>query len=246
MQLLDSQLLLPDVTLERYDKRLVIKSEVPLRTLSSAVYRGGRQDDIRSILNLTVHKGYRCSDPAEDLKREIRELGLPDQSIGLMTAVDVKNGVVAFESVGSEPDSPLLVVAVVTAGSGNAWRAGTWPSYLGQEQTSALNPFPYPLGTINMVVLIDGTMTDAAMVNAIATVTEVKTAIFYERGIRCPGSGQMATGTTTDAVVIATTGRGQSMEYGGPGTVVGTLIAQAVTKALNEALDIYDRGKVIG
>lgn len=243
MEILKSQQLLPDVVLELYEKRLVIRSEIPLRTISSAVYCGGVQEDVRSILNLTVHKGYQCDDPAEDLRHEIAEMGLPEQTVGLMTAVDVKNAEVAFEQGTAPNDSGLRVAAVVTAGTGNAWRAGAWPTYLGETEPSVLNPYPFPPGTVNMIVLLDGTMTDAAVVNAAMTITEAKTAAFYDRSISCRASGKMATGTTTDAVVIACTGRGPLLHYGGPGTEVGALLARAVTRALNQALDTYDRDR---
>jgi adenosylcobinamide amidohydrolase len=237
MEILKTQPLLADLVLEVYEKRLVIKSGFPLRTVSSAVYFGGRQDDVRSILNLTVHKGYHCSDPCKDMRREILAMGLPEQTVGLMTAVDAADAAIAIEEAGGH----FRVATVVTAGTGNAWRAGVWPSYLDESGRSPLNPYPYPPGTVNIIVLVEGKMAEAAMINAAMTVTEAKTAVFFERGIRCPASGKTATGTTTDAVVIASTGRGEHLPYGGPGTLAGTLIARSVTRALNEALDNYDR-----
>ncbi|WP_018132203.1 adenosylcobinamide amidohydrolase [Effusibacillus pohliae] len=283
MQPLKRQVLVPDVTLEHYDKRLLVKSGIPLSAVSSAIYNGGRQEGIRCIFNFTVNKGYCSSDPIEDLRREASRLGLPERTIGLMTAVDVKNAAVAIEphddaddapfslvglsSAGpvasreqadgttapAETRHPLRVAAVVTAGISNAWRAGVWPSYL-QETAPAVadahrtgkitrTPAPYRPGTINIIVLVEGQLSDAALVNAVMTVTEAKTAIFYERDIRCPASGRMATGTTTDAVVVAMTGRGEELPYAGPGTVVGALMARAVSRALNVALDSREQNR---
>lgn len=295
MRIPETEPLLQDIRLEHYPKRLVVRSGIPLHTLSSAICCGGLQQGVRSILNLTVDKGYNGSDPAEELRRETAALGLPGKTVGLMTAVDVKHAVVAAESVvisdsgtltgrtvisakfcgtgtssGSAltgcapaesarpegaasggtspgctllesvpPENALTVVAIVTAGISNAWRAGAWPTFLGQKQADDANP--YPPGTINTIVLIEGKMTDAAMVNAVITATEAKTAVFGERGVRCPKSGKTATGTTTDAVVIAATGRGAGLEYAGPGTFVGALIARTVTKALCQALEIGER-----
>ncbi|MDD4369390.1 MAG: adenosylcobinamide amidohydrolase [Oscillospiraceae bacterium] len=58
------------------------------------------------------------------------------------------------------------------------------------------------------MVLVDGNLTGAAMVNAVITATEAKTRAIFQAGVRLP-DGDMATGTTTDAIVIACTGRGK-------------------------------------
>ncbi|GAX89365.1 adenosylcobinamide amidohydrolase [Effusibacillus lacus] len=238
--------LLPDLTLRFGEKRLVVASKVPMRAVSSAILMGGLQPEVRCILNMTVDKGYNCRDPVADLKHEVDKLGLPPQTVGMMTAVDVSKATVAIEtaytndsggSIGTGCDS-LRVAAIVTAGISNAWRVGTWPSYLGQSLPSDLNP--YPPGTVNIIVLVDGGLAEAAMVNAVMTGTEAKTAVFHERNIRCRQSGAIATGTTTDAVVVACTDRGEQLQYAGPGTVAGTLIARAVSKALHQALDIWE------
>ncbi len=73
------------------------------------------------------------------------------------------------------------------------------------------------------------------MVNAVIITTEVKTHLLLERGVRIPG-GHVATGTSTDAVVVACTGRGDSLPYAGPATRVGWLIGQSVRQALGGAL----------
>ena len=62
------------------------------------------------------------------------------------------------------------------------------------------------------------------MVHAVITATEVKTQVLMARGVRTP-EGYAATGTSTDAIAVASTGRGIPLLYAGPVTLVGWLIA---------------------
>src|SRR2546429_2808655 len=55
----------------------------------------------------------------------------------------------------------------------------------------------------------------AALVNAVITATEVKTLALTSAGVRC-ADGRLASGTSTDAVVVAATGRGPRCRFGGP------------------------------
>ena len=54
--------------------------------------------------------------------------------------------------------------------------------------------------------------------------------------IRTP-DGDLATGTSTDTITIAATGKGKLQNYAGSVTVLGWLIARAVRQALNESLN---------
>ncbi|MEL6309353.1 MAG: adenosylcobinamide amidohydrolase, partial [Chloroflexota bacterium] len=91
-------------------------------------------------------------------------------------------------------------------------------------------------GTINIIALVDGNLQAGALVNAVTTITEAKTAVLHARDIRTP-DGLVATGTSTDAVVIAHTGKGASLPYGGPVTEVGYLLARCTRECLELALD---------
>ena len=77
-----------------------------------------------------------------------------------------------------------------------------------------------PHATINMIFLIDAHLTPAAMVNAVITVTEAKTDVLLPRSVLTP-EGHRATGTSTDAIVVACTNRGEPLPYAGPATEVG-------------------------
>jgi adenosylcobinamide amidohydrolase len=71
----------------------------------------------------------------------------------------------------------------------------------------------------------------AALVNLVATLTEVKTDVLRAAGVCCD-DGRPATGTSSDAVVVAATGRGARCRFGGPVTDVGWAAAAAARRAL--------------
>jgi adenosylcobinamide amidohydrolase len=48
--------------------------------------------------------------------------------------------------------------------------------------------------------------------------------------------GHLATGTSTDAVVVATTGRGRRERFGGPISDLGWIVAQAAGAALRRGI----------
>ncbi|MCJ7614865.1 adenosylcobinamide amidohydrolase, partial [Candidatus Bathyarchaeota archaeon] len=56
-------------------------------------------------------------------------------------------------------------------------------------------------------------------------------------------SGEVATGTVTDSVVIACTKRGHQIKYAGTGTALGELIGKSVKTALKKA--IYKQEKLV-
>jgi iron complex transport system ATP-binding protein len=197
---------------------ILIHSDVPLKALSSAVLNGGF---IRSqnILNYQVPLDYSHEDPKMDLKRVSEAFGLKTPVIGLMTGVNIKN-----VSIKNEISNSISTCAIITAGLSNPAAAGDY---------IPIKDF----GTINIIVLIDANLTDSALVDAIKTITEAKTLVLHDLDIRSPYSKHFATGTTSDAVVVACTGQGGTYEYAGTATKVGYSIARVVIKALKIALE---------
>lgn len=205
------------------DRTFLVVSQRPLKVLSSAVL-GGERRQARFIMNLTVEENYNGENPAKDLALLAGKLNLGGEVLGLMTAVDVRHTVMSFGT-----RSGLGVAAVCTAGVGNACSAGS--------QVLAVKGKVAP-GTINIVVLIDGNLTEPAMVNAVITATEAKTLALCRADIRLP-DGALATGTTTDAVVIACTGRGKPLIYAGAATELGFLIGRTAYKAVAQGISDY-------
>jgi iron complex transport system ATP-binding protein len=205
------------ISAEIRENAIIIHSDVPMKVLSSAVLNGGLIQS-QNILNYQVPLDYSHKDPKMDLNRVSEAFGLKKPIIGLMTGVNIKN-----VSIKNEMSSGISTCAVITAGLSNPAAAG---DYI---------PVKY-LGTINIIVLIDGNLTDSALVDAVKTITEAKALVLHDLDIRSPYSDHFATGTTSDAVVVACTGKGKVLEYAGTATELGYLIANCVKKALRNAL----------
>ena len=210
---------------------MIIKSAQPLRVLSSAVCGGG-WTRARNIVNMWVPKNYQGADPARDLGAFIAEAGLKGDTVGLMTAVRSEFAVQRWAEV-----RQVTVGVIATAGVSNATAAGL---ALGNRAAAP--------GTINLVLLVDTQLMPAAMVNAVITATEAKARALRELDVRCATSGELATGTSTDAVVVATTDRGRPWPYAGPATEIGHTLAQLVHAAVRQAVLEYnarvrDRGE---
>jgi iron complex transport system ATP-binding protein len=208
----------PQITLESGEAALIVRSEEPLFTLASAVVGGGF-GHIHAIINRHVNKSYDCADPARDLHEFAAAQGITGEFVGLLTAVWMRKA----QTV-TIRDGDLAVCALITAGVSNACAAGL-------SQPQVVQP-----GTINSIVLIDGKLAPGAMVNAVKTISEAEAGVLYERGIKTAESYQ-ATGTSTDAIVVACTGRGTELPYAGPVTNVGFMIARCVRACLEMALD---------
>jgi adenosylcobinamide hydrolase len=193
---------------------LLIESGHPLRTLNSAPWGGGFGTH-RVLINRQVHKAYRCDDPLAEMNDFLTARGYePSEAACMLTAAKVEDAGFSAMALG------VQVCTWVTVGLGNKARAGM------DLPRSALFP-----GTINIIALIDGCLTDEAMVNAVITATEAKAAALQDLGVRVGDTGPLATGTTTDAVLIAATQRGLACRYAGTATELGYLIGRTVYEA---------------
>jgi adenosylcobinamide hydrolase len=215
---------------------ILIRSEQPMRTLNSSPWGGGFGSHT-CLMNRQVDKHYHASDPINEMNDFItRESLSPSKTAGMLTAAmvhDVGYSSLTWVDEGTEgarghAHDQLQVDAWVTVGLGNKARAGA------KRPAASLYP-----GTINSIVVINGRLTDAAMVNAVITATEAKTAALQTLGIQA--DGQPATGTTTDAVLIASTGRGRLHSYAGTATQLGNLIGRTVYEAIMASGRIYEK-----
>ncbi len=210
--------LLDGVWLERSREALVIRSTEPLEVLSSAVVGGGRRR-ARSIINMHVPLSYDCSTPERDLRAFVRRSRLPAPSVGMMTAVATEDGLVLGEAPGS-----IEVRSVVTVGLANLTRAGEEATERGAA------------GTINAIFLLDASLRDAAALDLAVIAAEAKASVLAEREIRT-AAGSIATGTSTDAVVVAWRPRSTPrLRYGGSATLIGAAVARLMRQAMSEAL----------
>jgi iron complex transport system ATP-binding protein len=207
----------PGVTAALSSELMVLSSDRRLHALASAVVGGGFSYP-RCIISRHVSKDYHHAHPESDLRAFAASQGIGEPFVGLMTAVYLDKARAA-----SVQDRDLIVSAIVTAGVGN-------PTAPGLSAPASLTP-----GTINLILLVDAQLTPAAMVNAVITATEVKTQLVLERGLRTP-EGYPASGTSSDAVVVACTQRGDTCAYAGPATRLGWLIGRSLRLALPAAL----------
>ncbi len=194
---------------------LRVTSRHPLTVLSSAVIGGGLSH-VHDIVNMHVGEGYDGGRPADDLEAFAVQAGVDRAFVGLMTAAGTE-----FARVAMENDRQITVAAAVSLGLSNTSCAGVTP------------PAPARPGTINTILLVDAALTPAAMVNAVITATEAKTMTLAEWDVRTD-AGEPASGTSTDSVVIACTGRGEELSYAGPATPAGWLIGRAVRRAITQ------------
>ena len=213
---------LPGITVTFGPRAVRVSSEAPLAVLSSAVVGGGL-DELREILNVHVDDKYDGERPEEDLAAVAAELGIRERFVGLMTAAYTEYARCAVESL-----DEVTVAAVVSIGLSNTSCAGVTPPIAAGPAGGAAAPGP---GTINVILLVDAALTSAAMVNAVITATEAKAMTLAEWDVRTP-DGDPASGTSTDTVVVACTGRGEELRYAGPATPVGWLAARAVRAAM--------------
>jgi len=184
---------------------LVWRAPTPMRMVASAPHGGGIGVR-RWVVNAQVPVSYGRRDPDHHLTRLGVSLGLPGRGVGMLTAADVR-------SVSSVTDSGVEVSATVGLGH------PTWAAAPDVVQPVSL------VGTINLVVLLPERLSDAALVNAIATATEAKSQALWEAGI--PG-----TGTATDAVCLVCPDDGSPHAFGGPRSVWGARLARAVHAAV--------------
>lgn len=214
------------------DNKLILKSKIPLKILSSAVLNGGSQE-ANCIVNVQVDESA-GSDVDDEVHRDAKDFLLDetakagiskDNVVAIMTAARMTN----VEAV-TEKFQGLTLTTFVTAG---AYFAAT----PGDEIESKQVAFPpKKWGTINTIMVVDGNLTESCMVNAIVSATEAKASALRELDLRSRFSGEVATGTVTDSIVIACTKRGNPIKYAGSGTVMGELIGKSVKAALKSAI----------
>ncbi|WP_026328781.1 adenosylcobinamide amidohydrolase [Streptomyces sulphureus] len=147
------------------------------RMASSAVVGGGIGER-GWFLNAQVQHGYRRRDPEAHL-REIAAAHVAGEGVAMMTAAEISRARGLATDGGAE--------ALVTAGVGVAG----WAAVPAGAAVAPSGP-----GTVNILAALPVPLSDAALVNAVATATEAKVQALVEAGYE-------ATGTPTDAVCVA-------------------------------------------
>jgi adenosylcobinamide hydrolase len=211
------------------DNMLAVLSEAPLSVVSSAFHNGGGLKKTKVILNVEVPKSYGDSnlhdDPDAFIVNTAKKFGVNESFVGVVTAAAVENYALVSKSNG---EFAVSVAATAADNEGNTCNFS--------ESAGEPIELRHIEGTINIIVVVDGNPTEGCLVGLIITATEAKTAALRELDIRSRFSGDEATGTVTDAIIVAETNRGAPIIYGGPASPLGQLVGYCTRKAVKEAV----------
>lgn len=161
-------------------------------------------------------------------------LGLDADSISFIsTGVDMDQLAVCEQSYGN-----FKVCCFATGGArNNALRTGVEAANHVEEPGS----FVSTVGTINVVLLTNATLSGGAMARAIITSTEAKTAALQDLNYRSTAFPQyQATGTGTDNVIVVSGTEGAPLLLTSGHTKMGELIGCSTKIAVTEALRKHD------
>lgn len=97
---------------------------------------------------------------------------------------------------------------------------------------------PSSFGTINIILVAEGAISEGAMVGSVITATEAKTLALRDLGLDF-------TGTNTDAIVVAFENKtSEYHEYAGPftnfGKKIGKSVRRGVRKSIMKEEDIHE------
>lgn len=169
---------------------------------------GGRKR-VKSLINHQVGSDFNPPSPVEYLDNVASRLNVEYPYFGFMTAVYMENLCIVRDS---------QLTAFITAGISNPCHDPSLP------------------GTINILLVVHGRMSEGALTSAIITATEAKSKALFDMGFDF-------TGTTTDAVAVVCEDRTAGgicesayFEYSGTYTDIGQSIYRCVKKGVTEGI----------
>ncbi|MDR1607890.1 MAG: adenosylcobinamide amidohydrolase [Deltaproteobacteria bacterium] len=248
--------------IHRADKLVYGRFLIPHAVLSTSRHLGGYQEGLEYLAN---HQSCEpaghsrglltLTDPAGYQAQVLRPQGLDPEKCALLgTAANMRLLVIKTESF-----EELTVAAAVTGGvESNAARAGDpavghegpngyrslspppqTPNPDKESPSEELDKTPSPHdGTINILVFVNRPLTPGALVRGVSMITEGKTAALMELGVNSRYSSQLATGTGTDQIGLASRllPGVKPMSGGGHHIKLGELMGQVAHAATREVL----------
>ena len=178
-------------------------------SLASAPVGGGRTRPAW-LLNIRVPMSYSRRDLDAHAAEVAADELLSGDGVALFTAASVER-----HARGARDDATVDATVGVSKPTWAADESGTH---------GAWSP-----GTINLVAFVPVTLSEAAAVNLVMTITEAKTQALLDAGI--PG-----TGTASDAVVVLWPGGAAAEPFGGPRSPWGARVALATYDAVTGAI----------
>lgn len=214
--------------IECNDHHVVVHFACSRPMLSSAILNGGLLRADR-IVNVKVPKVLDvCERPDVSLQRYCDNLQWAGKTVGMMTAASMTSYRCYQDCVDG-----VEVSALVTCGLENARRIGD------KADCRAMHCAPEHAGTINVMVITNAALMQAAMVESIMMITEAKAAVLQSIDYLSPVSGQVATGTGTDSIVLVSGDNGAPIQYAGKHVLFGELLGRVVMQALQDSMDWY-------
>jgi adenosylcobinamide hydrolase len=165
----------------------------------------GGRRRVEAVLNHEVGKDFDHKDPLAYMAGVASKLKVKGPYFSFLTAVYMENLCIVRDQI---------LTAFITAGISN--------------------PCQVP-GTINIVLVVHGKMSEGALAGAVITATEAKAKALFEMGFDF-------TGTTTDAVAVLAEEPQTHVcgpmfyEYSGTGTDIGLSIYRCVRKGVEEGI----------
>ena len=197
--------------------------------LSSAVFNGGTCAASNMVI-MKVAENFNgtkqiVQTPENTLAEYCKQLRLAGTTVGMMTSASMNS----FRRV-TRLWQGVEMSAMVTAGISNACCAGdraAWRKFQVDDN---------PTGTINIIILTNAMMSHAAMVESVMIVTEAKTVAMRKLGVKSTVSGDIATGTGTDAIAVVNGFGPKTIHYCGKHVLFGEMLASAVIEAVTGSL----------
>jgi len=237
------------VEIYREEKIVYARFLVPHRVISTCRAAGGLREDLNYLYNHQscepcghdrLSHRLASTDPLAYRKAVCSRYGLPDQECATLgTAANMR-----YAAIECAKFRELEVVAVCTGGvETNAGRAGDPAGFYEtdgvfekiDEQERAEH------GTINTMLFISLELTLNAMVRAVMTATEAKTAALQELAVNSRYSDGLATGTGTDQIGIASRLQTRTaLTSAGKHSVLGELIGKTVHGAVRTTLGLQN------
>jgi adenosylcobinamide amidohydrolase len=175
-------------------------------TTASTASAGGGIGLRRWVVNAQVPPGYSRRDPERHVDELASELALVGSGVGMLTAADVTS-VVRVAEAGVSVETTVGIAHPV-------WAASTAPT--------EVDPV---VGTINVMAYLPAPLSEAALLNALCTVTEAKSQALFLAGVD-------GTGTASDVVTVVCSSSGVVEPFGGPRSRWGAPLARAVCAAV--------------
>jgi adenosylcobinamide hydrolase len=196
---------------------LAWRLRTPALAISSAPHGGGIGTR-HWVLNAQVPIEFPRTDLAHHLDTLASGLGLAAAGVGFLTAADVTS---------YQHSTDGGATACATVGLAH-------PTWAADDDGATNGPYEPAVGTINIVASVPVRLSNAALVNAIATVTEAKSQALADLGV--PG-----TGTASDAICVLCPTAGDAEHFAGPRAALGAPLARAVHRAVRDGTVLWQR-----